>query len=120
VVRRLIHCSVVLWRVQKRNWLALSRPLSSIYFWRKFKITFPISFSVVDSRLIGRKFCRNFGTLPGLGWTGPLVPAGYLSKFWGTVPRHTAPMLRSHSPSGRVRDPSQQRVSQIYNDEQST
>jgi hypothetical protein len=36
----LVHCSVVLWRALKPNWLALSRLLSSICFWRIFKITF--------------------------------------------------------------------------------
>jgi hypothetical protein len=63
----LMHCSVVLRRARKPNWFALSRPLSSICFWRVFRITFSNSLPVVDRRLIGRKFCGNFGSLPGFG-----------------------------------------------------
>jgi hypothetical protein len=63
----LIHCSVVLWRAQKPNWLALSKPHHSICFWRIFRITFPNSLPVVDRRLIGRQFWENFGSLPGFG-----------------------------------------------------
>jgi hypothetical protein len=44
----LIHCSVVLWRARKPNWLALSMPLSSICSWRAFRFTFWNSFPVVD------------------------------------------------------------------------
>jgi hypothetical protein len=55
------HCSVVLWRTRKPNWLALSRPLSSICFWRVFRITFSNSLPVVDRRVIGHKFWGNLG-----------------------------------------------------------
>jgi hypothetical protein len=63
----LMHCSVVLWRSRKTNWLALSRPLSLICFWRTFRITFSNSLPFVDRRLIGRKFWGNFGSLLGFG-----------------------------------------------------
>jgi hypothetical protein len=63
----LIHCSVVLWHTQKPNWLTLNRPLSSVCFWRSFRITFSNSLPVMDRRLIGRKFWGNFGSLPGFG-----------------------------------------------------
>jgi hypothetical protein len=63
----LMHCSVVLWRARKLYWLALSRPLSSICFWRDFRNTFSNSLPVVDRRLIGRKFWGNFGSLTGVG-----------------------------------------------------
>jgi hypothetical protein len=36
----LIHCSVMLWRARKPNWLALSRPPSSTCFWRILILTF--------------------------------------------------------------------------------
>jgi hypothetical protein len=62
----LMHCSIVLWRPQP-NWLALSRPLSLICFWRVFRITFSNSLPLMDRRLIGRKFLGNFGSLPGFG-----------------------------------------------------
>jgi hypothetical protein len=63
----LMHCSVVLLRARKPNWLALSRLLSPICFWRAFRITFSNSLRVVDRRLIERKFWGNFGSLPGFG-----------------------------------------------------
>jgi hypothetical protein len=63
----LIHCSVVLWRARKPNWHALCRPLSSMCLWTIFSITFSNSLSVVDNRLIGRKFWGNSRSLPGLG-----------------------------------------------------
>jgi hypothetical protein len=63
----LIHCSVVLWRARKPNWHALRRPLSSMCLWSIFRTMFSISLPVVDKRLIGRKFCGNFGFLPGFG-----------------------------------------------------
>jgi hypothetical protein len=63
----LMHCSIVLWRAWKSNWLALSRPLSSICLWRTFRITFWNRLPVVDRRLIGRKFWGNSGYLPGFG-----------------------------------------------------
>jgi hypothetical protein len=62
-----MHCSVVLWRPRKPNWLALSRPLSSVCFWRVFRITSSNSLPVVDRRLIGHKFWGNFGSLLGFG-----------------------------------------------------
>jgi hypothetical protein len=63
----LIHFSVELWRARKPNWLALSRPLSSICFWTNFSITFSNSLPVVGRSLIGRKFWGKFGSLPGFG-----------------------------------------------------
>jgi hypothetical protein len=41
---------------EKPNWLALSRPLSSMCPWTIFRITFLNSLPVVDKRLIGCKF----------------------------------------------------------------
>jgi hypothetical protein len=63
----LIHWSVVQWRARKPNWLALSRPLSSLCLLTLFRITFSNSLPVIDKRLIGRKFLGNFGSLPGFG-----------------------------------------------------
>jgi hypothetical protein len=62
-----VHWNVVLWLARKPNWRALSRSLSSICFWRVFRITFSNSLPGVDRRLIRRKFCGNFGSLPGFG-----------------------------------------------------
>jgi hypothetical protein len=62
-----MHFIVLLWRARKPNWLVLSRSLSLICFWRILRITFSNSLSVVDTRLIGRKFWGNFGSLPGFG-----------------------------------------------------
>jgi hypothetical protein len=61
----LTHWSVVLWRARKPNWLALSRPLSSVCLWTIFRNIFSNSLPVVDKRLIGRKFWGNFESLPG-------------------------------------------------------
>jgi hypothetical protein len=44
----LMHWSVMLWWAQKPKWLALCRPLSSVFFWTIFRI------------IIGRKFWGNF------------------------------------------------------------
>jgi hypothetical protein len=63
----LIHWSAVLWRTRKPNWLALSRHLSSMCLWPIFRMIFSNSLPVVDKRLIWRKFCGNFGSLPGFG-----------------------------------------------------
>jgi hypothetical protein len=63
----LIYCNVLLWRARKPNWLALSRPLYSVCFWRIFRITFSNSLPVVDRRLIGHKSWGNFGSLRGFG-----------------------------------------------------
>jgi hypothetical protein len=52
----LIHCSVVLWRARKPNWLALSRSLISVCLWTMFSMTFSKSLPIMDKRLIGRKF----------------------------------------------------------------
>jgi hypothetical protein len=62
-----IHWSIVLWRARKPNWLALSRPLCSVYLRAVFGITSSNSFPVVVKRLIGRKFWGNFGSLPAFG-----------------------------------------------------
>jgi hypothetical protein len=63
----LIHWSAMLWRARKRNWLALSRPLSSMCLWTIFRITFSNSLPIEDKRLIGCKFWGNFWFLPGSG-----------------------------------------------------
>jgi hypothetical protein len=52
----LIHCSVVLLRARKRNWLTLSRLLSSMCFRTIFRKAFSNNLPVGDRRLIGRKF----------------------------------------------------------------
>jgi hypothetical protein len=59
----LMHCSAVLWRARKTNWLELSRPLSCICFWRVFRITFSNSLPVLERTLIGHKFWGNFWSL---------------------------------------------------------
>jgi hypothetical protein len=38
-----------------------------VFLWTIFRITFSNSLPVVDKWLIGRKFCGNFGSLPGFG-----------------------------------------------------
>jgi hypothetical protein len=63
-----IHCTVVLWRARKPNWLALSRPFSSMCFWTIFRINFSNSLFVMDTGLIGRKFWGNFVSLPVFGY----------------------------------------------------
>jgi hypothetical protein len=63
----LIHWSVVLWWARKPNWLALSRPSSSMCLWTIFRITFSTSLPVVGRRLIGCQFGGNLGSLPGFG-----------------------------------------------------
>jgi hypothetical protein len=68
-----------LWRARKPNWLAFSRPLSSICFWRSFRITFSNSFPVVERRLIGAKFWGNLGSLPGLG---KVITFCFLPRIW--------------------------------------
>jgi hypothetical protein len=61
----LLHLSVIIWRAGNPNWLALSRPLSSMCLWIIIRITFSNSYSLVDKGLIGRKFWGNFGSLLG-------------------------------------------------------
>jgi hypothetical protein len=63
----LIHWSVMLWRARKPNWLAFSKFVSSMCLWIILRINFSKKLPVVDRRLIGRKFCGNFGFLPGFG-----------------------------------------------------
>jgi hypothetical protein len=63
----LIHASVVLWRARKPNWPAFSKFVSSMCLWIILRINFSKSLPVVDRRLIWRKFCVNFGFLPGFG-----------------------------------------------------
>jgi hypothetical protein len=55
----------VLWRAQKPNWLALSRPLSSICFWSILERLYRIAFLLWTEGWC--KFCGSFGSLPGLG-----------------------------------------------------
>jgi hypothetical protein len=57
----LIHCSVVLRRARKPNWLALSKFLSSICLYAISKITFSKTLPVKDKMLIGHKFWGNLG-----------------------------------------------------------
>jgi hypothetical protein len=45
--------------------LALNRPLSSMYLWTSFSITSSDMLSIVDKRLIGRRFWGNSGSLLG-------------------------------------------------------
>jgi hypothetical protein len=47
------------------NWLALSRPLSSVCLWAVFRITFSNSLPIVDKRLIESKGFREFLVLTG-------------------------------------------------------
>jgi hypothetical protein len=63
----LMHCSVVLRRARKPNWLVLTRLLSSMCFWTIFRTTFSNSLPVINRKLIGRKFWGNFWPLPGFG-----------------------------------------------------
>jgi hypothetical protein len=42
----LIHCSVVLWRARKPNWLALSRSLFQMCLWTIFRMTFSNRYKV--------------------------------------------------------------------------
>jgi hypothetical protein len=60
----LIHWSVMLWWAVKPNWLALSRPLYSMYLRTIFRITFSNSLPVIDKRLIECKFWGNLWSLP--------------------------------------------------------
>jgi hypothetical protein len=63
----LIHWSFVLWRARNPNWLAFSKSLVSRCLWTIFWMTFSNNLPVVHKRLIGLKFCGNFGSLPGFG-----------------------------------------------------
>jgi hypothetical protein len=67
----LIHCSVVLWHTWKLNWLALRRSLSSMCLWNFIGINFSKNLSVLDKRLIGRKFWGNFWFLSCFGTVLP-------------------------------------------------
>jgi hypothetical protein len=61
----LIYWIVVLWWARKPNWLTLSRSLCSMCCYTIFRITFLNNLPVMDKGLIGCKFWRNFGSLPG-------------------------------------------------------
>jgi hypothetical protein len=63
----LMHGNVVLWRARKPNWLALSKFLSPMCFWKICRKIFKNNLPVEDKRLIGRKFCGILGSLPGFG-----------------------------------------------------
>jgi hypothetical protein len=74
----LIHCSVMLWRARKPNYLALSMILSPMCFWTILWMTFSNKLPVVDSRLIRRNFGGNFGSLPG---SGNVMTFAYFQNF---------------------------------------
>jgi hypothetical protein len=57
-----MHWSVVLWRARKPNWLGFCMCL-----WIILRMTFSNSLPAVGRRLIGLRFWRNFGFLPGFG-----------------------------------------------------
>lgn len=63
----LIHWSVMLWRAQKPNCLALSSTLCLIWLWTILRINSSNSLPVVGKRLIGHKFLGNFYSLPAFG-----------------------------------------------------
>jgi hypothetical protein len=52
---------------RETNWLALSRPFSSMFLWTIFRIPFSNSLAVVYKRLIGCKFLGKFGSLLDFG-----------------------------------------------------
>jgi hypothetical protein len=68
-----------MWRARKANWLALSRPLFSMFFWTIFRMAFSNSFPDVDGRIIGRKFWGDFGSLHGFGNVMTFVSS---PRFW--------------------------------------
>jgi hypothetical protein len=63
----LIHWSVMLWRAQEPNWLALSRPLSPMCLWNICRKNVSNSLPVVGKKLIGSKLWGNFWSLLGFG-----------------------------------------------------
>jgi hypothetical protein len=87
----LVHCSVVLWRARKPNWLELSRLLSSMCFWTILWMTFSKNLSVVDRRLIGCKFWGILGPYRVSVTLWLLLP----SKMEGNYPVESSITLRT-------------------------
>jgi len=63
----LMHWSVVLWRARKPNWHGFSMLLSPMCLRVILRMTFSNTLPVEGRRLIGLKFWRSFGFLPGFG-----------------------------------------------------
>jgi hypothetical protein len=55
--------------------------LSSMCFWIILRMTFSNNLHIVDRRLVGRKFLRNFGSLPGFGNVMTFAPLQDFGKW---------------------------------------
>jgi hypothetical protein len=72
-----LHCSIVLCRRQKPNWLLLSRSLISVWLWTIFRIIFLKSLPVVDKWLIRLKL---FESSPGFSKVMIIASFKYFGK----------------------------------------
>jgi hypothetical protein len=54
--------------------------LSSVCFWTILWMTFSNNIPVAERSILGRKFCGNFGSLPGFGNVMALLPSMILEN----------------------------------------